>query len=65
MIAAWLGAGAWLLFTAGALAITVPRQRLGPAPVAVVLTLGVLAAVNLRAARGARAALLRRRDELR
>ncbi|WFE53847.1 hypothetical protein [Micromonospora sp. WMMD1155] len=64
VVAGWLGLGAWLVFTVGALVITVPRHRLAPSLPAVVLTLGVVAVVNLWAARRARAALLRRRDAL-
>ncbi|MEV4759659.1 hypothetical protein AB0J86_31810 [Micromonospora sp. NPDC049559] len=64
VVAGWLGLGAWLLFTAGALVITTLRHRLEPALVVVVLTLGVLAVVNLRHARRARSALLRRKARL-
>jgi hypothetical protein len=64
VVAGWLGLGAWLVFTAGAAVITVPRHTLEPSLLAVVLTLGVVAVVNLWAARRARAALLRRRDAL-
>ncbi|AGZ43189.1 hypothetical protein [Actinoplanes friuliensis] len=64
VIAAWLGAGAWLTLTIGASAITILRHEFEPAVAGIVLTLGVLAAVNLRAARRARAALTRRKTEL-
>ncbi|MEU8260359.1 hypothetical protein AB0C02_07035 [Micromonospora sp. NPDC048999] len=64
VVAGWLGLGAWLLFTAGALVITTLRHKLEPSLVVVVLGLGVLAIVNLRAARRARAALLRRKEQL-
>ncbi|MGW3787504.1 hypothetical protein ACWD5Z_23160 [Micromonospora chokoriensis] len=64
VVAGWLGLGAWLVFTVGASVITLPRHTLEPALLAVVLTLGVVAVVNLWAARRARAALLRRRDTL-
>ncbi|WP_192579629.1 hypothetical protein [Micromonospora sp. AMSO31t] len=64
VVAGWLGVGAWLAFTVGALVIAVLRHQLEPSLVGVVLTLGVLAAANLRAARRARAVLVRRRTEL-
>jgi hypothetical protein len=64
VVASWLGVGAWLVFTVGALIITIPRHTLGPSLVGVVLALGVLATVNLRTARRARTALMRRRIEL-
>ena len=64
VVAGWLGAGAWLAFTLGALTITVVRHRFEPALLGVILALGGLAAVNLRAARRARAALVRRKAEL-
>ncbi|WP_426512158.1 hypothetical protein ACPPVO_16940 [Dactylosporangium sp. McL0621] len=64
VVAAWLGAGAWLAFTTGALVITIVRHKLEPTLLAVVVALGVLAAVNLRAARRARTALMRRRTAL-
>ncbi|WP_436531963.1 hypothetical protein [Actinoplanes sp. HUAS TT8] len=59
VIAAWLGAGAWLVFALGAVLIAVTPVLLG-----VVLALGAVAAVNLWAARRARAVLRRRRDQL-
>ena len=59
VVAGWLGAVAWLIFGVGALVIAVT-----PPVLACVVTLGVLAAVNLTAARRARTALIRRRDEL-
>lgn len=64
VVAGWLGLGAWLLFTVGALVITTLRHKLEPLLVVVVLALGVLAIVNLRTARRARAALLRRKEQL-
>jgi hypothetical protein len=64
VVAGWLGVGAWLAFAAGALMIAVPRHELGPSLAGVVLTLGALAALNLRAACRARGGLLRRRNEL-
>ncbi len=64
VIAGWLGVGAWLAFTVGALIITILRHELEPSLVGIVLTLGVLASVNLQAARRARAALVRRKTEL-
>jgi hypothetical protein len=64
VIAGWLGVGAWLVFTAGALIITMLRHTFELSLLGIVLTLGALAVVNLRAARRARAALLRRRAEL-
>ncbi|MGI5522452.1 hypothetical protein ACQEUX_16055 [Micromonospora sp. CA-259024] len=64
VIAGWLGVGAWLAFTVGALIITLLRHRLEPTLLGIVLTLGVVAALNLRAARRARAALVRRRTAL-
>lgn len=64
VVAGWLGVGAWVAFTAGALIITVVRHRFEPSLLGLVLTLGVLAAVNLRAAHRARAALTRRKAEL-
>ena len=64
VVAGWLGVGAWLVFTAGALIIAVLRHRLGLSLGGVVVALGVLAAVNLRAARRTRRALMRRRAEL-
>ena len=64
VVAGWLGVGAWLAFTAGALIITVPRDTLGPALIGLVFVLGGLAAANLWAARRARTALRRRRMEL-
>ncbi|GAA2355630.1 hypothetical protein [Dactylosporangium salmoneum] len=64
VVAGWLGLGAWVLFTVGALVITTLRHKLEPSLVVVVSALGVLAAVNLRAARRRRAALLRRKEQL-
>ncbi|MFI5905945.1 hypothetical protein [Dactylosporangium sp. NPDC051541] len=64
VVAAWLGAAAWLVFTVGALIITALRHQYEPSLLAVVLALGVLAAVNLRMARRSRAALIRRKTEL-
>jgi hypothetical protein len=64
VIAGWLGVGAWLAFTVGALIITILRHELEPSLLGVVLALGVLAAMNLRAAHRARAALVRRKTEL-
>ncbi|WP_433371708.1 hypothetical protein ACQPZX_48025 [Actinoplanes sp. CA-142083] len=64
VIAAWLGLSAWLIFTIGALIITTLRHRLEPSLLVVMVTLGLLAALNLRAARRAKAALLHRKNEL-
>jgi hypothetical protein len=64
VVAAWLGTGAWLAFALGASVITIVRQKFEPSLLGVVVALGVLAAVNLRAARRARAALVRRKTEL-
>jgi hypothetical protein len=64
VVAGWLGVGAWLVFTLGALIITTVRHKVEPALLGVVLALGVLAVVNLRSARRARAALARRKAEL-
>jgi hypothetical protein len=64
VVAGWLGVGAWLAFTVSALIIAISRHRLGLSLVGVVLALGVLAAVNLRAARRRRGALMRHRAEL-
>ncbi|MEV0131952.1 hypothetical protein AB0H83_26245 [Dactylosporangium sp. NPDC050688] len=64
VVAGWFGVGAWLAFTVGGFVISLLRHRLEPALLGVVVVLGVLAAVNLRAARRARATLLRRRAEL-
>lgn len=60
VVASWIGLAAWLAFTVGGLAIT----GFEPTLFGVVVPLGVLAVVNLRTARRARAALLRRRAEL-
>ncbi|GAA0504196.1 hypothetical protein Ade02nite_28180 [Paractinoplanes deccanensis] len=60
VVAAWLGVAAWLLFTAGGLAIALGRHRLSPWLIVVIAVLGVAAAGNLHAARRARARLLRR-----
>ncbi|MET8258787.1 hypothetical protein [Micromonospora sp. NPDC005205] len=64
VVAGWLGVGAWLAFSVGALIISLLRHELEPALLGVVLLLGAVAALNLRAARRARAALLRRRSVL-
>ncbi|RKR90754.1 hypothetical protein BDK92_5135 [Micromonospora pisi] len=69
VVAGWLGLGAWLLFTVGALVITTARHQLEPSLLVVVLALGVLAlgvlaVVNLRTARRARSALLARKERL-
>ena len=64
VVAGWLGVGAWLVFSVGALIISLVRQEFEPLLLGVVLVLGVVAAVHLRAARRARAALLRRRNAL-
>jgi apolipoprotein N-acyltransferase len=64
VVAGWLGVGAWAAFTVGAFALTASRHKLEPALLVMVLMLGLLAAVNLRAARRARTALMRRRSEL-
>ena len=64
VVAGWLGAGAWLVFSAGALVITLTRDRAEPSVLIVVLGLGLVAAGNLRAARRARADLVRRRTDL-
>jgi hypothetical protein len=63
VVAGWLGVGAWLAFTS-ALIITLPRHKVDLSLLGIVVTLGVLAAVNLQTARRARAALVRRRTEL-
>ncbi|WP_086837784.1 hypothetical protein [Amycolatopsis kentuckyensis] len=64
VVAAWLGIVAWLLFTVGVLVITTLRHRVEPELLLVVLVLGGVAVVGLRAARRNRAALLRRREQL-
>ncbi|MER7002027.1 hypothetical protein ABT297_03140 [Dactylosporangium sp. NPDC000555] len=64
VVAGWLGLGAWLLFTVGAFVITTLRHKLEPSLLVVVSVLGVLAIVNLRAARRRRAALLRQKEQL-
>jgi hypothetical protein len=64
VVAGWIGLAAWLAFTVGALAVAGLRHRIEPTLFGVVVPLGVLAVVNLWAARRARAALLRRRAEL-
>jgi hypothetical protein len=64
VVAGWIGVGAWLAFTAGAVAVTVLRHEVEPALPAVVVALGVLAVWHLRAARKARAALVRRKAAL-
>ena len=50
-MAGWLGLGAWLLFTVGSLVITTMRHKVEPTLIVVVLTLGVLAVVNLQGVR--------------
>lgn len=64
VVAAWLGVAAWSLFTGGGCVIALLRHRVEPGFVATALALAALAAVNLRAARRARAELLRRRAQL-
>ncbi|MET8145447.1 hypothetical protein ABZU32_34535 [Sphaerisporangium sp. NPDC005288] len=64
VVAGWMGLGAWLTLTIGALVITTLRHKIDPSAIVMLLVLGVLAVVNLRAARRARTALLRRKDEL-
>jgi len=64
VVAAWLGIVAWLLFTVGVLVITTLRHRVEPELLLMVLVLGGVAVVGLRAARRDRAALLRRREQL-
>ncbi|MEU1240931.1 hypothetical protein ABZ388_11255 [Micromonospora parva] len=64
VVAGWLGGGAWLAFSVGALVISVVRHEFEPVLLGMVLVLGVLAGAHLRAARRARAALLRRRTAL-
>ncbi|WP_372669186.1 hypothetical protein [Amycolatopsis kentuckyensis] len=64
VVAAWLGIVAWLLFTVGVLVITTLRHRVEPELLLIVLVLGGVALVGLRAAHRDRAALLRRREEL-
>ncbi|MFD2768092.1 hypothetical protein [Micromonospora eburnea] len=64
VVAGWLGLGAWLLFTVGALVITTLRHKLEPSLLVVVLALGVLAIANLRTARRTRADLLHRKEQL-
>ncbi|MGW5556775.1 hypothetical protein ACWER9_06080 [Micromonospora sp. NPDC003944] len=64
VVAGWLGVGAWLAFSVGALAISGLRREFEPALLGVVLVLGAVAAAHLRVARRARAALLRRRAAL-
>ncbi|MEW1586826.1 hypothetical protein AB0283_15435 [Micromonospora vinacea] len=64
VVAGWLGVGAWLVFSVGVLIISLVRQEFEPLLLGVVLVLGVVAAVHLRAARQARAVLLRRRNAL-
>jgi len=64
VVAGWLGVGAWLAFALGALAITLPRHGINLSLLGIMVTLGVLAAVNLQTARRARVTLVRRRTEL-
>jgi hypothetical protein len=64
VVAGWLGVGAWLAFSVGASVIMTLRHRVEPLLPVVILALGVLAVVNLRAARRARSALVRRRAAL-
>jgi len=64
VVAAWLGIVAWLLFTVGVLVITTLRHRVEPELLLMVLVLGGVALVGLRAARRDRAALLLRREQL-
>ncbi|MFC4534335.1 hypothetical protein [Sphaerisporangium dianthi] len=64
VVAGWIGLGAWVTMTVGALVITTLRHRAEPSMFVAVLALGALAAVNLRAARRARSALMRRKEEL-
>lgn len=64
VVAGWLGVGAWLVFSVGALIISLLRHEFEPLLLGVVLLLGAVAAVHLRAARRARTALLRRRNAL-
>jgi hypothetical protein len=64
VVAGWLGVCAWLLFTVGALVISALRHQVEPSLLAGVIALGLLAVVNLRAARRARSALLRRKERL-
>lgn len=64
VVASWLGLAAWLVFTTGSLIITTLRQRIEPELLLVVLALGVIAALQLRAAHRSRAALLQRKEHL-
>ncbi|MGK3207925.1 hypothetical protein [Amycolatopsis sp. MEPSY49] len=64
VVAGWLGVAAWLLFTAGALVVTTLRHRVEPGLLVVVLVLGGVALLRLRAVRRGRAALLRRKEQL-
>jgi hypothetical protein len=64
VVAGWLALSAWLLFTAGALVITTLRHRTEPELLLMVLVLGGVAVLRLRAARRSRAALLRRKEHL-
>ncbi|GAA3464914.1 hypothetical protein ACFFSW_22665 [Saccharothrix longispora] len=64
VVTAWAGVVAWAVFALGASAIALVRHEVRPAPVVLVLVLGAVAAVNLRAARRARAALLERKARL-
>lgn len=64
VVAGWLGVAAWLLFTAGALVVTTLRHRIEPGLLVVVLVLGGVAVLRLRAVRRGRAALLRRKEQL-
>lgn len=62
VVAGWLGLGAWAIFAVGASIVAVIRHSFEPS--LLVIALGMVAVVNLRAARRARAALVRRRTEL-
>lgn len=64
VVAGWLGIAAWVLFTVGALVITTLRHRVEPELILLVLVLGGVASVRLRAARRSRAALVQRREQL-
>ncbi|MEU4554276.1 hypothetical protein [Micromonospora violae] len=64
VVAGWLGVAAWVAFSVGALVISLLRHDLELALLGVVLLLGAVAALNLRAARRARAVLVRRRNAL-
>ncbi|MBE8522456.1 hypothetical protein ILP97_34045 [Amycolatopsis sp. H6(2020)] len=64
VVAGWLGLAAWLLFTVGAVVITTLRHRVEPGLLTVVVVLGGVAVVHLRAVHRSRAALLKRKEEL-